>query len=145
MTASEAPKLSKDDAHIDWQKWPSDYILRAQKAMDTLWSIWKYNTLDKESGKMETKSLRVQWHDLSIQQEDIPESSPGVKPGKPLVLEHFGAITTRDGKLLSPRSVTIEGRKKGWPGNSKKIVQYLLDISTKSHGTEGNRSTGELL
>jgi len=144
-TASEAPKLSKEDAHVDWQKWSSDYILRAQKAMGTLWSVWKYDTLDKASGKVERKSLRIQWHDLSMQENESPDKNHDAKPGIPLVQQHLGAILTSDGKLLSPQSVTIEGRKKGWPGNSKKTMQYLLDISVGLQSIEGVKITGELI
>lgn len=143
-TASEAPKLSKGDAHIDWQKWSSDYIMRAQKAMGTLWSSWQYATLDRASGKVERKSLRIQWHDLKIEQEDSSEINAAIMPGRPMVQERLGAILTSDGKLISPGSVTIEGRKRGWPGDSKKTMQYLLDISKTQQNTAETKFTGEL-
>lgn len=144
-TASEAPKLSKEDAHINWQKWSSDYIIRAQKAMGTLWSNWQYNALDKASGKVKRKSLRIQWHDLSIEQRDVPEINAGFMPGRPVIQDGLGAILTSDGKLITPGSVTIEGRKRGWPGDSKKTMQYLLDISMEQDDKEDGRITGELL
>lgn len=141
--ASEAPKLTKEDAHIDWRTWTSDYVLRAQKAMGALWSVWTYAAVNKTNGKTEQKTLRIQWHDLSIRRG--PEKSSAAEPGRPLVDQHFGAVPTIDGMLLTPKAVTIEGRKKGWPGDSRKSMQYLLELSDEVQTTENGICNDKLM
>ena len=133
--ASEAPKLTKQHAHIDWQNWSADTIMRAQKAMGTLWSIWPYEMTNKDTGAPEQKFLRIQWHDLRVQEGERSAEAATSRPGAPLILDENAAIVTNDGQLILPGSVTIEGKKKGWPGNSTKAIQYLQGLSKSSSGS----------
>lgn len=141
VEASQARKLTKEDAHIDWQHWTSEYILRAQKAMGALWNIWEYQSRGKNNVDRSIQTLRIQWHDLHLYEADDDVTKHAHVPGTPTVHGHAGAILTCDGKLLTPRSVTIEGRKKGWPGDSVKVVQYLVGLVDES---ELGRSTSGL-
>lgn len=128
--ASEAPKLTKEDAHIDWQTWSASYILRAQKAMGSLWSILPYEAVDKATGSTSPKTLRIQWHDFRLQDPQSAGTIHQQAAGIPL---ESGCIATCDGLLISPTSVTIEGRKRGWPGDAKKVMQHLLSLTHKQH------------
>lgn len=130
--ASQAPKLTKEDAHIDWQHWTSDYVLRAQKAMGNLWSIWEYKGRGKNGEKSASQTLRIQWHDLRLYTGTADAGRHGTTAGVPFVHDHVGVIPTCDGKLLTTSSVTIEGRKKGWPGDAAKVVQYLIGLSDEA-------------
>jgi len=129
---SEAPKLTKEHAHIDWRTWSADYIMRAQKAMGTLWSIWPHEAIDKDTGAVEHKSLRIQWHDLHIHGDERSADVGTSRPGVPLILGDNASFITHDGQLISPGSVTIEGKKKGWPGNAAKAMQFLQGLSKSS-------------
>ena len=131
---SEAPKLTKEHAHIDWHKWSAEFIMRAQKAMGTLWSVWPYEAVNRDTGATEQKSLRVQWHDLYIHDHERSANAGTFRPGVPMILDEKASIITHDGQLISPGSVTIEGKKKGWPGNAAKAIQFLQGLSKSSSG-----------
>ena len=65
-----APKITKDDAHVDWQSWKGDEILRRQGIVGPLWNVINYpghlprrvkwmGGLHRDQSREETSSLEA--------------------------------------------------------------------------------------
>ena len=122
INITHARKVVPEDAHVDWQTWPAERVLRTQRAMGHVWS------LVSEPGAVE--AVRVQWHELTDMSYMVGQTHRQSVPSRPsgpqMVIfngvtdaeEHTTnpeatlGIRTCDGRLLSPKAVTIEGRKK---------------------------------
>lgn len=145
---SHAPKITSEDAHIAWTEWSTDEILRAQAAIGPLWSNWSYKDAH---GKHQL--LRIQWHELRNISTQCPPSAAGVPAIIPARTDaatseegprsQVGGVWTRDGHFLSPSCVTIAGRKKGWPGNAGRTVDYLWTLAKTGSTEEEMRSNVE--
>lgn len=120
-----ARKICREDSHVDWLSWSSDRIFRTQRALGTIWSQWP---LQQRPGKGQTSppEARVQWHGLHP--TTPPNLGMNMQPGK---LYTYTAkpendklfLKTVNGELLTPESVTIEGRKREMPpSEARKIL-----------------------
>lgn len=110
-----APKLTKEDAHIDWYKWPAFKILRGSR----VFQLWDTTTYRACTGK---NPLRVKfdgpWRVLDqsrIRSEDFAYSRLGYPFACRIEGEkgwHF-AFETADGEVVSPASASIESKEHG--------------------------------
>lgn len=126
---SYATKLNPNDSCIDWQSWDSGRILRVQRALGSSWSFVR--------SRKTCSDLRIRWHGLKVfttTVDSIARSGEGEMErhliGEPCILnwaenpardKSIGrntrstqrvAIKTRDNRVLTPESVTVEGRRK---------------------------------
>ena len=121
---SPTKKVRTEGARINWQTWDSGRILRTQRAMRSVWS--------SERSRKTGGCFRIRWHDL----QPFPAAlshSPGMNcflgdvrsPGEMRIIktdvdpdghalrteQERVVVTTCDGQALTPRSVTISGRR----------------------------------
>ena len=108
-----APKITSEDAHVDWESWPAGKVSRYGRVLD----LWDTTTYRACTGK---DPLRVKfegpWRVLDsskISSADLAYS----RPCSPFVCHvdgekgHQFAIETVNGYLMSPRSASIESKK----------------------------------
>ncbi|EME84857.1 uncharacterized protein MYCFIDRAFT_135231 [Pseudocercospora fijiensis CIRAD86] len=136
-----APKITKEDSHIDWGTWAADKVIRYGRVFD-LWD----ETLHQAC--FAGKSARVKYHGPWRVIEDsasvsLIHAGSASGPGQPIAFRQHGrketnlAILTADGKLVVPSSASIEGRKEG--GGIQALTQ-ALSRSERVH-TSGEAET----
>ena len=120
---SYARKIVPEDMKVEWIVWPASRILRVQRALGNVWSLLKPHQ-GQETSKNEP--LRFLWHDLRMLRQNTKEEAE-MELGMPHLLhvrpderdreQNEDAITrevvvlrTRDDRLLTPRTITVEGR-----------------------------------
>lgn len=126
-----APKITKEDAHIDWQTWTSDKVRQYGRVLE----LWDDTT---HAACYSAKPARVKyqgpWSKMSaseLSNEGISHAVTGAtpKPGRPIAYRQHGqkgwrlAICAADGELVSPSSASIEGKKEG--GGVQALTQAL--------------------
>lgn len=132
QNVTHAPKVTPEDSHVVWETWPSERVLRAQRALGHVWSHWK----SRRDGKL----VRVQWHGLRLVDRH-GEAQPDHNVGQPFVVVNapvgakkdetsiketlVGFLPTCDGRHLSCETLTIEGRPKHEA--AAKGIRLLLD------------------
>lgn len=103
-----APKITPEDGHIDWDTWPAQRILRTHQIIGPLWNI----TGAIKEGK--PLAMRVIWSGgftkLTTHMDNVPQ------PGHPIVHglqtgTNSVLIKTCDGHMLQVNNVKIEGQK----------------------------------
>ena len=103
-----APKITPEDRHIDWNTWPAERILRTHRVIGPLWNM----TEAFEDGKILTK--RVIWSSGFMEASDGLHMFPqpghavvnGLQSGTKSVL-----IKTCDGRTLQVSNVKIEASR----------------------------------
>lgn len=109
---SHAPKLTRDNARVDWKNWPAEQILRTQRANEPLWNF-ACDLAGYDGPKASMKDLRIQWHGLNM--EKAHEAPTLLEGGS---LDTFSdnikkaGVWTEDGHFLTAQSLTIAGRPK---------------------------------
>lgn len=105
-----APKLSKDDRHIDWQSWTAEKIERKSRVIGPLW-----NYFSRADGKS-SKRTRVIWTNGFRESPACPEYIKSRVPsaGHPIIvgLQSFTQdiyIRTCDGRMLQSDWAKVEG------------------------------------
>lgn len=107
-----ASKITPQDRQIDWNNWRADEILLRNRVLGDLWDTQTFARCQAA----ESPQWRVTFHGKWVKMEESMEDGT---PGKPrLVLGPFQkgltlGITTVDGHIVVPQSLTIEGKKKG--------------------------------
>ncbi|KAL9058186.1 MAG: hypothetical protein Q9162_001910 [Coniocarpon cinnabarinum] len=120
---THARKVTPEDARVDWQGWTAERILRTQRVLGALWSIF---TLPNG------QSARVQWHGFRCVKVCPSSSQQFLRAGQPLLMDTAAgpgsqaAIWTIDRRCLSIETVTIEGRRKHESATNG--IRYLLQI-----------------
>lgn len=113
-----ASKVTPSMAHVNWDSWSSEQILRTQRALGGVWSFFKSEPSDSPR--------RIQWHDLhqvSLEREDFRNASCMTAQGRLFIARAKVTETTQspvaksrvvlrtcDGDYVSPFSITIEGK-----------------------------------
>lgn len=126
-----APKITSEDAHVDWTTWPAGKVSRYGRLLD----LWDTTTYRACTGK---PPLRVKfggpWKVLDsskISSADLAYS----RPCSPFVCRVDGergyqfAIETVNGYLMSPRTASIETRK---PGTGLQTLIEGLQMARKN-------------
>lgn len=126
-----APKITSEDAHVDWTTWPAGKVSRYGRLLD----LWDTTTYRACTGK---PPLRVKfggpWRVLDsskISSADLAYS----RPCSPFVCRVDGergyqfAIETVNGYLMSPRTASIETRK---PGTGLQTLIEGLQMARKN-------------
>lgn len=125
-----APKITREDSHIDWDTWPAERILRTHRVVGPLWNVIK---AFKEG---ETLSKRVIWSDGFKKFPDPIDVALG--PGHAAVYglqsgPRSVVIKTCDNNTLQVYNVKIEGARETTSADRefKKlgIVEYPRDPS----------------
>ncbi|KXT04203.1 hypothetical protein AC578_122 [Pseudocercospora eumusae] len=121
-----APKITKEDSHIDWKTWTSDKVLRYGRVLE----LWDETVHEACFGH---KAARVKYHgpwrivDPKLISIVKTGSIPG--PGQPIAFREHGrkethlAISSADDKLVTPSSASIEGKKER--GGVQALTQAL--------------------
>lgn len=126
-----ASKITPQDRQIDWNSWSADEILLRNRVLGDLWDTKTFSRCQA----VESLSRRVTFHDQWMKMEARIE---GEKSGEPrLVLGPFRkgltlGITTVDGYVIVPQSLTIEGKKKG--NGLQPIIEQLRLMKKASDG-----------
>ncbi|CAK1363349.1 Methionyl-tRNA formyltransferase, mitochondrial [Cercospora beticola] len=126
-----APKITNEDAHVNWESWPAGKVSRYGRMLD----LWDTTTYRACTGK---DSLRVKfkgpWRVLDsskISSDDLAYS----RPGSPFVCRVEGekglqfAIETVNGYLMSPQSASIESKE---PGKGLQVLIQGLQHARKN-------------
>ncbi|KXS96398.1 hypothetical protein AC579_5419 [Pseudocercospora musae] len=119
-----APKITKEDAKIDWRTWTADKVVRYGRVLE-LWDESVHRAC------FPGKSARVKYHgpwrivDPVLISIASTGSVPG--PGQPIAFRKHGrmqlAICSADDKLVTPSSASIEGKKER--GGVQALTQAL--------------------
>ncbi|EMC97023.1 hypothetical protein BAUCODRAFT_435846 [Baudoinia panamericana UAMH 10762] len=114
---SNAPKITPEDRHIDWNTWTADKILLRDRVLGKLWDTVTFGKCMWPREKIPQPKRMVfhgPWTIMKSGREMIE-----VNPGQPLAVSQNGnaaptlGLHTKDGKVVMPSDVTIEGKKAG--------------------------------
>ncbi|KAK7612753.1 formyl transferase [Phyllosticta citricarpa] len=118
-----APKITKEDMHVDFKTWTSDRVVRTLRILGELWDDTIYEKLcnQKDDGPK-----RIKIHKISVAELDELESDIEIIP-EPFWSPLHGCVAhyTSDRKIVCLESFTIEGQGQG-KGNSY-ILPRLKD------------------
>ncbi|KAK8185893.1 formyl transferase [Phyllosticta citribraziliensis] len=110
-----APKITKEDMHVDFKTWSSDRIIRTLRILGELWDDTIYEKLcnQKDDGPK-----RIKIHKVSVAELDELESDIETIP-EPFWSPLYGCVThyTSDRKIICLESFTVQGHGQG-KGNS---------------------------
>lgn len=111
-----APKLTTEDARVDWATWTAEKVLRYSRVFD----LWDVTTYQSCTGKKEAKRVKFRgpWKRLDARQI-VAGDLAYARPGRPFAFRFLGektwhfAIETVDEEIITPESASIEAKDVG--------------------------------
>ncbi|KAI5360226.1 putative formyl transferase [Septoria linicola] len=128
---THAPKITSEDAHVNWSTWPAGKISRYGRVLD-LWDTTTYRACTgKEPLRVKFKGPWRVLDDSKISSADLAYS----RPGSPFACRVEGekgwvfAVETINGYLMSPESASVESKE---PGRGLQVLVQGLQAARKN-------------
>ncbi len=124
-----APKIQKEDSHIDWDTWTADEILLRSRVLGDLWdnTTWRKSISDKGIDYTSLPPKRTIFHGF--------EEWQNIDLGKLSKMDDssfYLATREKPPKILRVTSCTVEGGRKGT--GSREIIANLGKFAESDAG-----------
>ena len=104
-----APKITKEDTHVDWKTWTATDVIRREHVLGPLWN-WASPWVNQGDSNVPEPLKRIIMQGIK---EDLPCYDNRIRPGVPFVQQERSAkrllARTCDDKLLEISHIKVEG------------------------------------